>query len=563
MDNRDEILDLMNSHPKHYTKMIVNRQPLWDWILANTKITSTPSAMIYSAVYQVSNICNFGNTMNYRGLSLGFKSCGRASTFTCAKTAVSQAVSDSKAARTMEQIAIENKKRETTNIQKYRVPNTGQTEKAITAHRLLYADVKKVDDINNKIKSTKLERYGSDTYNNASKAKLTNMEKYGVDNSYNIPTVRDKAKAAHARKKQTNSYLIDGYSRFCKYLNARYNFTLLTSLEEYGGIRQKDAHVYLFQCNNCNDIISKKFYHATGINCTTCSPKIPSFVSNEEQQVFDFIRDELNIIDGIQSDKSIINPYEIDMLFPSHGIAIEYNGLYWHSELSAGKTKTYHKDKMIKINSKGYRLISLFSDEWNTKKEIVKSRLQHIFGSSNNRYFARKLSIKEIPPAECKIFLNSYHIQGNAVSSIRYGLYDNAMLVAAMTFAKGRKALNSSDEYELVRYATSASSVVGGANRLLQHFIRNHSPKHIVSYADLRWSEGKVYETIGFTKIGKALPGYWYVDNYDTRHHRYNFAKHRLVAAGADPAKTEWEIMKLMGYDRIWDCGQQKYKYVC
>lgn len=27
----------------------------------------------------------------------------------------------------------------------------------------------------------------------------------------------------------------------------------------------------------------------------------------------------------------------------------------------------------------------------------------------------------------------------------------------------------------------------------------------------------------------------------------------------ADPGKTEWEIMQDLGYDKIWDCGHQKY----
>lgn len=46
------------------------------------------------------------------------------------------------------------------------------------------------------------------------------------------------------------------------------------------------------------------------------------------------------------------------------------------------------------------------------------------------------------------------------------------------------------------------------------------------------------------------------------REHRYNFTKSRLVEAGASDESTEWEIMQNLGYDRIWDCGHQKYVMV-
>jgi hypothetical protein len=131
-----------------------------------------------------------------------------------------------------------------------------------------------------------------------------------------------------------------------------------------------------------------------------------------------------------------------------------------------------------------------------------------------------------------------------------------------MTFSNGRKALNTKivdGEYELVRFVTNGSSIAGGASRLLSHFITKFRPSKITSYADLRWSEGRVYETIGFSKLTTPTIGYWYVDDYTKRVHRFNFTKKSLVQEGADTKKTEWEIMQDLGYDRIWDCGHQKY----
>jgi len=43
-----------------------------------------------------------------------------------------------------------------------------------------------------------------------------------------------------------------------------------------------------------------------------------------------------------------------------------------------------------------------------------------------------------------------------------------------------------------------------------------------------------------------------------------NFQKHKLktILPTFDPTLTEWENMKNNGYDRIWDCGNGKWKYI-
>jgi hypothetical protein len=319
-----------------------------------------------------------------------------------------------------------------------------------------------------------------------------------------------------------------------------------------------------FQCNSCNVVKTQKFYHGKGIFCEKCNPKQKHFVSSEEQEVFDYITKDLNILNVKQSDRSLINPYEIDILLPDYNIAIEYCGLYWHSEGSANKDKNYHFNKMKLVNEKGYRLITIFSDEWKLKNSIVKSKLKNILRLSSQKYFARKLIVSEISQQESKTFLDTHHLQGHSTAKINLGLLDPLThdLIALMTFSNGRKALNTkivAGEYELVRFVTNGSSIAGGASKLLTHFIKQFHPTKITSYADLRWSEGNVYETIGFSKSTIPTIGYWYVDDYTKRLHRFNFTKKSLVQEGADPNKTEWETMQELGYDRIWDCGHQKY----
>ena len=97
---------------------------------------------------------------------------------------------------------------------------------------------------------------------------------------------------------------------------------------------------------------------------------------------------------------------------------------------------------------------------------------------------------------------------------------------------------------------------------MLKYFIAEYSPNNIISYADRRWSLGKLYETLGFSKTKETFCNYWYMKGYSNRIHRFNFRKNVLKEKLEvfDEKLTEWENMQLNGYDRIWDCGSLKYE---
>ena len=52
----------------------------------------------------------------------------------------------------------------------------------------------------------------------------------------------------------------------------------------------------------------------------------------------------------------------------------------------------------------------------------------------------------------------------------------------------------------------------GGMGKLLQAFIEEVQPDDIMTYADLEWSEGKVYEALGFTLEGVKSPVLFSID---------------------------------------------------
>lgn len=313
------------------------------------------------------------------------------------------------------------------------------------------------------------------------------------------------------------------------------------------------------QCPTHGEFYQTPQVHLRGSGCSRCVGKI----SNAEVQIFDYVN---SLCDGwTQSDHTVLGRRELDMVNHDRKIAIEYCGLHWHSEL-IGKSKHYHLDKLLDCSDQNYRLITIFENEWLHKPDIVKSRLSNILGKSTKSVGARNLSLREIDWGSTKRFLDAHHIQSaGAPSSLRMGAFLNETLVGVMTMSKGRAALgsSSSDHWELVRFSTDGNTYAGMASRLFKRLITDNDINHVVSYADRRWSNGGLYDAIGFTLTHSSAPNYWYFKSGQTvLDHRYKFRKSVIVdKLGGDMDLSEWENMKLLGYDRIWDCGNLRYDW--
>lgn len=334
-------------------------------------------------------------------------------------------------------------------------------------------------------------------------------------------------------------------------------------------LKVSDINSYLF---NCKCHICEKEYEISQhlfrqrnciyntISCTICNP-IGSFKSSKDMDdLIEFITECYN---GkiLSFDRTAIHPLELDVYLPDKKIAFEFNGVYWHSELF--KEDNYHINKTKKCNDIGIHLIHVWEDDWKYKKDIVKSIISSKLGLIQNKIFARKTIIKEVFNKDADLFLATNHIQGPCQSSIRLGLYLNDELVSIMTFGKPRRSVGgkSNSGMELLRFCSKINTtVIGGASKLFNHFLKTNDCKRVYSYSDLSRNTGTVYEQLGFQEFGTTPPNYYYV--IDTiRRHRFGFRKDVLVKEGFDPNKTEHEIMLDRGYYRIYDCGSKKYVY--
>lgn len=384
-------------------------------------------------------------------------------------------------------------------------------------------------EANEKRIKTNLERYGSvNPVSNPhvyAKIAATNREKYGATTALLLPKNRNKALDS---RKDTGVY--------DKLDNPQWleeNKTIpSTILSEHLGVAWSTILNYY------------KKHNITRPN---------TIVSGLELKLIDFLK-EYNI-QYISSERTILDGKEIDIYLPDFHIGIEIDGLYWHSEQYI-KDKYYHVNKTKLALEKGIRLIHITDYELLNQIDIVKSRLLAKLGKQT-RIFARKCNIVPISAADYQEFMSHNHIQGSAPASVRIGLEYKNMLVAVMSFSKPR--YNKNYEWELIRYASS-STVVGGASRLFNNFIVTKSPKSIISYADLRWNTGEVYETLGMKFSHATSPNYWYIENGQLVH-RTRYQKHKLskLLPVYDDHLTEWENMKNNGYTRYWDCGNNVF----
>lgn len=293
--------------------------------------------------------------------------------------------------------------------------------------------------------------------------------------------------------------------------------------------------------------------------CLTCNPRL-SGRSSAEKELFNFVK-SLDT-EATANDRSLLGGKEIDVLVPSKNIGFEFTGLYWHAE-KQNPERNHLLWKQQFAHNRGVRLITIFEDEWALKRPIVESRIRGLLGYHCETIDARKTQIREISARESREFLDANHIQGADKASVKLGLFFNGELVEIATFKKTNMTKGGDgSEWELSRLCSKLNiRVRGGAGKLIAHFQRHVNTDNIplISFADRRWSDGSLYETLGFKFVGSTPPSYWYMEHYKTRIHRSALMKHRLVETDADKKFTEWELAQKRGFDRIWDCGTTKW----
>ena len=346
-------------------------------------------------------------------------------------------------------------------------------------------------DFPEKCKKTLLKNHGDPNWHNVEATKKTLLQRYGVSCSLNIPAVEEKSAIAIKTR---------SYREFI--LNCKYDFP---NFSEEFYCQNYDPHfLFEFKCKKCGNL----FYsaHNAGMHkkCPLCYPKIDG-TSKEEQELLQFVK---SIHDGqiYTNTRTVISPLELDLYMPSKNLAIEFDGLYWHSD-EQQKDNLYHLKKSKACESIGIQLIHVFEDEWIYKRQQVESKLMNIIGSSKYTFFASRCQTKEISEDDAKRFLEANDVFDGIVGNLNIGLFHNEMLIALMSVQ-----LDCDRRLEVVRFCQKNYCNVKGCFQKIEQFIvEKYDPKQLVLRVDRRWSSCQDLKDLGFTLVDVEEPISWRV----------------------------------------------------
>lgn len=426
-----------------------------------------------------------------------------------------------------------------------------QIKKKETSLKLYGVDhPSKLDSVKKKQEKTNIERWGtkSPTQNDLIKLKQeeTMIKNWGVKYSGQSKELFEKS-------------LKTRYEKYSKEVIERFETLNILNIPKEG-----ELDILCEKCNNVYNVRTEflrlRYFRYKVETCTHCNP-ISSYKYTGQNEISQIIKDlEINVI---LNDRKILCGKEIDIFIPDFNIAIEFNGLWWHSDLF--KDKNYHLDKKKKCEELGINLIHIWEDDWIYKKDIIIDRIKNLLNINDRVIYSRKCKIVKVSNSDAKDFLNENHLSGS-LSSINLGLILNDELVSIMTFGKLRRSLGQKSEkdvWEIYRFCNkSGYKVIGFFSKLLNQFIKENNPHKIVSYLNRDWSnKNNVYSKNNFDFVSETPPNYWYFKGETRRKHRFNYRKDKLISEGY-VGNTESEIMESRGFQKIWDCGSLKYEII-
>lgn len=267
--------------------------------------------------------------------------------------------------------------------------------------------------------------------------------------------------------------------------------------------------------------------------------------------------------------RNIIPPKELDIYIPSHSLAIEMNGVYWHSvtEKTSAFERNAHLDKFTACEKRGIQLLQINEFEWRDARtrdvwsSIIQSKLKR-----TRKVHARNTVFRPVSREEAQEFLELNHLQGAPLTPRwNFGLYlknPPQELVGVISFSWHVHDVS----LNLLRMAFKLNTtIVGGAHKLFKNALPLMPQRDIVTFSDNRYSTGAVYPLLGFHLNKKLSPSYqWFFRNklLDKRKCR---RKRLSLLLGSKYASelTEHQNMYRAGARCLYDAGYKRWVYQC
>lgn len=466
-------------------------------------------------------------------------------------------------------------KKQKTNIEKYGVDNPGKTGRHVETMRNRYGvdSPMKVKEFKEKVLTSQKEKYGDlflKTTAGKEKTRKAFQEKYNADHPMHVRHIVEKMENTNIERFGAKQiFALDEIKqKISKTIEEKYPVHFNSKPVDIEQIRELyfDENLTLKEVSNTIDnfICGNQIGEILRKNGFVLR-KPNSFGQSSQERKIHQLLDEHGIIyrcnDRIffRDDHDKRTKQELDILIPSHDLAIEINGHYYHSELF--KEKNYHINKTNKCHDLGIRLVHILDIEINKSFDKISSIILGMIGK-HCKVGARQTTLRLIDIKTAKEFANKNHIQGFASANYHLGLFHNNELVAYMSFGPSR--FNRNFQYELVRHCTKLNTtVVGGASKLFKYFCKIYHPVNIISYSDKRMFTGELYSKLGFNHQELTKPNYHYVKN-DEIYNRQSFQKKKMRQMSNfefNERLSEHANALNNGYIRIYDCGQDVWTW--
>ena len=407
-----------------------------------------------------------------------------------------------------------------TNLEKYGVENVFQSK-----------------ECKQKAKQTKLKKYGDENYNNREKMFKT-MKENGYDIYAPRPEVGEKVSKSWYNKSEEERLRIR--QEISKSITKVHNEMSLSRMLEISAI-QSEAQ-------------KKRWQNTTPEQKEELFKKVFSHPNNVLRVISKTNRDIAKKL-NITNYEKFVGGYSYD-LYKEPNTLIEINPTYTHNcakgtyYTDKHRDKLYHKNKTMTAIKNGYRCIHIWDwDDIDKIQYLIQDKI---------KIYARKLEVKEVSLSDTDEFLNKYHLQNTCKGQdIRLGLYLDNELIQIITFGKPR--YNKKCQYELLRLCTKPEYyVIGGSEKLFNHFINMYKPVSIVSYCDYSKFTGDVYYKLGFKCVNKGTPSKHWCKG--TKHITDNLLRQRgydqLFSTNYGKGTSNEELMLNSGWLPVYDCGQ-------
>ncbi len=422
----------------------------------------------------------------------------------------------------------------------------------------------KLQTTKEKVINTNKSKFGTEYYSqlestkNSKKKKF--LDKYGVDNPSKLDFIKSKKietsiknwnsehpmKNEYVKKKCFDSQEINKHPFTNKsFLKDVIDTKQKNILYKYKKIVENDEYEIIDNTKNEMKILHKKcdqiFYtnYSTLRNrlnynitlCTNCFP-ISESKSVKEKDFVSWLRSlNLNIK---ENDRNILNGKELDIYIPEYNLAIEFNGLYWHSEKF--KDKNYHLDKSLKCSEQGIRLLHVWEDEWIFKQDVVKSTILDILNMKKNFKYKDLLTVKVLNDKNnIEKFVSKNSLNFFEKTNLNISVFHNQEIIAILCLKRNGK------NYTIINHVEKISNDIkyNTFEILFNYLLNNYYYENIYLMNDFRF--GNIVSEDIFEKI--------------------NFSKPSFYLCKGNQRFSKKEIKNNKGYFKLYNCGINKFKY--